>query len=159
MAAGRAGSVTFGSTGQALSVESVSPARGWSYVVTEDSGAEIEVTFRKAGTRVDFHAELEDGDVEIRVRTRTVSGATTTTAPGTDQHHRRERDRHVVRRHRHFVRRHQHSSDVTDVASTSFDDNGGDDNGGDDNGGDDNGGDDNGGDDNGGDDNGGGDDD
>jgi hypothetical protein len=130
VAAGRAGSVTYGTTGQGLAVESVAPARGWSYVVTADGGGEIEVTFRKAGTRVDFHAELEDGDVEIRVRTRTVSGATTTSSPERTS----TTDGNVTSTSSGDVT--GTSSGATDVTSTSFDDNAGDDNGGDDNGGD-----------------------
>ena len=142
--AGRAGAVTYRADVNGLAVVAVSPARGWSYTIKATSGREIEVVFRKGATRVDFEAELEDGQVDVRVRTRTAAGATTTTS----QDRTDTTNGNPTSTSNGNVTSTSFDDDVTstsfddDVTSTSFDDNGGDDNGGDDNGGDDNGGDD-----------------
>jgi len=68
--AGEAGQVTISRSGDALSIVNVTPNGGWTFEVEQSSGRELEVKFTAAGARVDFNAELEDGQVRIRVRDR-----------------------------------------------------------------------------------------
>ena len=140
--AGRAGAVTYRADETGLTVTAVSPARGWSYTIKATGGREIEVVFRKGAARVDFEAELEDGQVQVRVRTSAVGGATTTTGQdGTDT-----TNGNPTSTSNGNVTSTSFDDDVTstsngNVTSTSFDDNGArrrnrdDDSGGDDNGG------------------------
>lgn len=76
--AGAAGSVTVSRAGGTLSIVSADPAAGFVVSERQDSGREVEVTFVSNGVRVKFDAELEDGAVRVRVRTR---GATSATLP------------------------------------------------------------------------------
>jgi hypothetical protein len=68
--AATAGTVTVARDGATLSITDVNPAEGWSYVVERSSGYEVEVTFRSAGERIDFAAEIEHDRLKIRVRER-----------------------------------------------------------------------------------------
>lgn len=51
-----------------LTVTAVDPVPGWSSEIERAKGAEVEVRFLTAGRRIDFKAELEDGEVKVRVR-------------------------------------------------------------------------------------------
>jgi hypothetical protein len=81
--AGDAGTVTITRSEDGLELVEATPAEGWTVheddaELTDDEseGAEesdeVEVSFTDGTSRVDFKAELEEGRVEIRVRTRTV---------------------------------------------------------------------------------------
>ncbi len=72
--AGDAGMVTLRRMGDSLEVAAVDPAAGWQATVEVPAGPEVEVTFRSAQDRVDFNAELENGQVRIRVRVRAGDG-------------------------------------------------------------------------------------
>jgi hypothetical protein len=75
-AAGPAGFVTVARTGGTVSVVAVSPGTGWTFEIEPgDEPGEAEVDFRSGDARVQFNAELEDGAVRIRVRTRGVATA------------------------------------------------------------------------------------
>jgi uncharacterized membrane protein YgcG len=78
-AAGPAGFVTVGRTNGALRIVAVAPTAG--FVVTrqqvEDGGREVDVRFAGGALAVRFDAELEDGQVRIRVRQRGGVPATT----------------------------------------------------------------------------------
>ncbi len=68
--AGAAGTVTVLREGDVLTVTEVNPNDGWTFEVEQATGREVEVKFLSGNTRVDFNAELEDGEVRVRVRTR-----------------------------------------------------------------------------------------
>jgi hypothetical protein len=72
--AGDGGAVTISSAGAVLTVVSVDPATGWSTEIEVSSGREVEVDFRNGTRRIQFYAELEDGEVRIRVRDRMDDG-------------------------------------------------------------------------------------
>ena len=80
--AGAAGSVDIVRSGAVLEITSVNPAAGWTFEVEVRTGREVELDFRRGGERVQFNAELEDGEIRVRVRTRTddSSGGTTSGA-------------------------------------------------------------------------------
>jgi hypothetical protein len=80
-AAGSAGFVTVHRDASgALRVVAVAPATGWVFEIEPgDELGEAEVDFRNGVSRVQLNAELEDGAVRVRVRTR---GAPSATAPG-----------------------------------------------------------------------------
>ena len=67
---GVAGTVTISSSGSTLAIVSVDPAAGWSEEIEVGSGGEVEADFRDGNGRVQFNAELEDGQIEVRVRER-----------------------------------------------------------------------------------------
>jgi hypothetical protein len=71
--AGDAGTVTVVNDGGALRFESIRPAGGWVSDIEVPSGREIEVNFTSDGRRIDFNAELEDGQIRVRVRDRAAS--------------------------------------------------------------------------------------
>jgi hypothetical protein len=81
-----AGTVTVGNSGSALTVVSADPADGWTVEIEAATGVEVEVDFRNGTRRVQFNAELEDGQVRVRVRERTTDrtgeDSTTTSMPG-----------------------------------------------------------------------------
>jgi hypothetical protein len=60
--------VTIASNGSSLTIVSVDPAAGWSFEVEIASGLEVEADFRNGTRRIQFNAQLEDGEVRIRVR-------------------------------------------------------------------------------------------
>jgi hypothetical protein len=66
--AGEGGTVTIASNGSTLTIVSVNPAAGWAPEVEIVTGREVEVDFRNDSRRIQFDAELEDGQVRIRVR-------------------------------------------------------------------------------------------
>lgn len=68
--AGGAGTVTITRAGSSLTIVSVNPAAGWATDIEVASGREVEVDFRNGMRRIQFDAELEDGEVRIRVRDR-----------------------------------------------------------------------------------------
>jgi hypothetical protein len=80
-AAGAAGFVTVARDADGvLRVVAVAPAAGWVFEIEPgDELGEAEVDFRDGVSRVQFNAEVEDGVVRIRVRTR---GAAAVPAPG-----------------------------------------------------------------------------
>jgi hypothetical protein len=72
--AGTAGQVTVDRSGASLSISDVATNDGWAPEVEVASGREVEVKFINGNERIDFQAELEDGGVKTRVRTRTLTG-------------------------------------------------------------------------------------
>ncbi|MGH9025936.1 MAG: hypothetical protein ACRDWD_07455, partial [Acidimicrobiia bacterium] len=66
--AGVAGSVEISRSGDALTLVRSAPNAGYAVEVEAASGREIEVQFTNGTTEVDFNAELEDGQVRVRVR-------------------------------------------------------------------------------------------
>ncbi len=82
--AGVAGTVTITNDGSQLTITAVDAAEGWSHEIELQVGREVEMDFRKGGDRVQFNAELEDGEVRVRVRTRTADGARTEVTNGID---------------------------------------------------------------------------
>ncbi|MDH5616918.1 MAG: hypothetical protein OEY62_10310 [Acidimicrobiia bacterium] len=66
--AGGGGTVTIASSGSSLTIVSVDPSVGWASEVEVASGREVEADFRNGSRRIQFNAELEDGEVRIRVR-------------------------------------------------------------------------------------------
>jgi hypothetical protein len=68
--AGAAGSVTIARDGNTLFVTSVDTNSGWSFEIEQASGAEVEVKFLSGDHRIDLEAELEHGEVRVRVRDR-----------------------------------------------------------------------------------------
>jgi hypothetical protein len=79
--AGAAGSVEITRTGDTLSVARTAPNAGWVVEVESGAGEEIEVQFTNGASRVDFNAELEDGELRVRVRDG-AGGGVSGTAPG-----------------------------------------------------------------------------
>jgi hypothetical protein len=82
--AGAAGSVTISSDGSQLTIVEVNAADGWSHEIEVQVGREVEMDFRNGDERVQFNAELEDGEVRVRVRTRTADGTRTEVTNGVD---------------------------------------------------------------------------
>ena len=73
--AGAAGLVTVEQSGASLSISQVAANTDWTPEVEMASGREVEVKFVNGNQRIDFHAELEDGMVKTRVRTRTLDSS------------------------------------------------------------------------------------
>ena len=65
-----AGAVTIAIDGANVTVVSADPAAGWAAEIETDEPHEAEVNFRNGGDRVDFRAEIEDGQLRIRIRDR-----------------------------------------------------------------------------------------
>ena len=82
--AGAAGTVTIANDGSQLTITGVEAADGWSHEIEVQIGREVEMDFRRGGDRVQFNAELEDGEVRVRVRTRTADGTRTEVTNGVD---------------------------------------------------------------------------
>ena len=72
--AGAAGLVTVDQSGASLSIGTVAANSGWVPEIEVASGREVEVKFVNGTERIDFQAELEDGMVKTRVRTRSLDG-------------------------------------------------------------------------------------
>lgn len=69
--AGEAGQVTIRRIENGVElVEAVAVDDTWTVQVDDDEPGEVEVDFRNPTTKVEFNAELEDGQVRVRVRTR-----------------------------------------------------------------------------------------
>ena len=90
-AAADAGTVTYSLSNGVIGVVDVATNDGWASEIEVAQGVEIEVKFQNGTTRVDFNAEIEDGTVRVRVRTRAQAGGgpsttmpsdTSTTMPG-----------------------------------------------------------------------------
>jgi hypothetical protein len=82
--AGAAGTVTISNDGSQLTITAVDAADGWSHEIEVQVGRQVEMDFRNGVDRVQFNAELEDGEVRIRVRTRTADGTRTEVTNGVD---------------------------------------------------------------------------
>ena len=82
--AGAAGTVTISDDGNQRTIVSVDAADGWSHEIEVQAGGEVEMDFRNGGDRVQFNAELEDGEIRVRVRTRTADGTRTEVTNGVD---------------------------------------------------------------------------
>jgi hypothetical protein len=82
--AGAAGTVTISNDGSQLTITAVDAADGWSHEIEVQVGREVEMDFRNREDRVQFNAELEDGEVRVRVRTRTADGTRTEVTNGVD---------------------------------------------------------------------------
>ncbi len=63
------GSVTIKRVGATLDITNVTTTAGNSATIQVDNTREVEVNFRGAAGRVAYNAELEDGQVRIRVTT------------------------------------------------------------------------------------------
>lgn len=74
--AGAAGLVTVEQSGASLSISSVAANPDWVSETEIASGREVEVKFVNGNERIDFQAEIEDGTVKTRVRTRTLDSST-----------------------------------------------------------------------------------
>ncbi|MCL1586795.1 MAG: hypothetical protein M3092_00120, partial [Actinomycetia bacterium] len=68
--AGDGGSVTVSASSGSLSILAAVPASGWSAEIEQFTGIEVEADFRNGDRRIQFEAELEDGQVKIKVRDR-----------------------------------------------------------------------------------------
>ena len=68
---GEAGSVTVSCSGRSLLFKSASPSDGWSFERSDDSGSEIEVTFKKGGTEVQVKSTCDGGVPQFRVESDT----------------------------------------------------------------------------------------
>ena len=82
--AGAAGTVTISDDGNQLTIVSVDAADGWSHEIEVQVGREVEMDFRNGGDRVQFNAEIEDGEIRVRVRTGTADGTRTEVTNGVD---------------------------------------------------------------------------
>lgn len=82
--AGAAGTVTISDDGSQLTITAVDAADGWSHEIEVQVGREVEMDFRNGEERVQFNAELEDGEVRVRVRTRSADGTHTEVTNGVD---------------------------------------------------------------------------
>jgi len=84
---GDAGTVTVSSDGSSLAIVAVDTNDGWTAEVEAPMGREVEADFRNGTTRIQFNAELEDGEIKVRVRERAAvsddAGTTSTTTPDT----------------------------------------------------------------------------
>jgi hypothetical protein len=69
--AGEAGTVTLSVDRGVLTATEVHPNAGWTVDEQELQGREIEVTFRNGLRRIEFKAELEDGQLRTRVNSET----------------------------------------------------------------------------------------
>ena len=65
-----AGSVTVAVDGLSVSVLSADPSAGWTAEIETDEPGEAQVNFRNGDARVDFRAEIEDGQLRVRIRDR-----------------------------------------------------------------------------------------
>lgn len=68
--AGDAGTVSIVRNGARLRITGVNVNEGWRIVGQRRAGLSVEVEFRKGTTKLTFQAEVEDGVVETRIRTR-----------------------------------------------------------------------------------------
>jgi hypothetical protein len=73
-AAGAAGDVMFSFDGDEFEVVSVSEAAGWESDVSKPEGEEIRVEFRSGDQRLAFSVELNDGEIRIKTKLRSIEG-------------------------------------------------------------------------------------
>ncbi len=64
---GEAGSVTVSCSGRTVHFKSASPSDGWTFERSDDTGSEIEVSFKKGGTEVHVKAICDGGVPQFRV--------------------------------------------------------------------------------------------
>lgn len=70
-----AGTVVVAVEGSSLTVVEATPNDGWIPEIEVVSGVEVEVDFRQSDATVQVKAELEDGELRVRVRERAATGA------------------------------------------------------------------------------------
>jgi hypothetical protein len=63
-----AGTVTVASNGSSLEITDIAPADGWVAEIEVATGREVEADFRSGDRRIQFNAELEDGQIDARIR-------------------------------------------------------------------------------------------
>lgn len=68
-----AAQVVVAQSGLELEIVAVEANAGWTHEVEVAKGREVEADFRSADRRIQFNAELEDGQIRVRVRERTGS--------------------------------------------------------------------------------------
>ncbi len=68
-----AGQVVVAQSGAELEIVGVETNPGWTHEVEVAKGREVEADFRSPDRRIQFNAELEDGQIRVRVRERTGS--------------------------------------------------------------------------------------
>ncbi|MEZ4503704.1 MAG: hypothetical protein R3C39_13845 [Dehalococcoidia bacterium] len=78
-----AGTVAVARSGDTLTIAGTFTNAGWTVEVETATGREVEADFRNGGQRVKFNAELEDGEVRIRVETEGTSSSATPSASST----------------------------------------------------------------------------
>ncbi|MEZ5411499.1 MAG: hypothetical protein R2761_25935 [Acidimicrobiales bacterium] len=69
--AGDAGTIAISRNGAILTITDVTTNEGWRIAGRRTTGLSVEVEFRRGTTKLTFQAEVEDGVVEARIRTRT----------------------------------------------------------------------------------------
>ncbi len=74
-----AGTITLGSVAEGLTILAANAEAGWNATVEVPLGREVEARFESGGLRIDFNAELEDGEVRVRIRRSDRDGVSTTT--------------------------------------------------------------------------------
>lgn len=65
-----AGTVTLRVEGSTLTLVDASPSEGWTVSIDEQTRREIEIDFRRSGSRIRFNGELEDDRIRTRVEIR-----------------------------------------------------------------------------------------
>jgi hypothetical protein len=78
-----AGSVALTVNGAELQVAAVETNPGWTHEVEVSAGREVEVDFHRVDRRINFNAELEDGEIRVKIRERTGSTVIETTSTTT----------------------------------------------------------------------------
>jgi hypothetical protein len=68
-----AAQVVVAQSGAELEIVAVEANAGWTHEVEVAKGREVEADFRSADRRIQFNAQLEDGQIRVRVRERTGS--------------------------------------------------------------------------------------
>ena len=67
-----AGTVTIHVEGTTVTVVTAAPSADWTAKIEHDEPGEAQVSFRNGTARVDFKAEIEDGELRIRIRDRRI---------------------------------------------------------------------------------------
>jgi hypothetical protein len=80
---GDAGTVTLTNDGAQLEVVSVNQNDGWQIEIEMAAGREVEVDFGNGTRRIQFNAELEDGEIRVRARERVITATTQSTTSTT----------------------------------------------------------------------------
>lgn len=74
-----AGEVTLEVVSAGLSITTIEPEPGWTVTVETSVGREVEARFDSDEGRIDFEAELEDGEIRVEIERRLAEASTTTT--------------------------------------------------------------------------------
>ncbi len=69
--AGEAGTATFWVEGRSISLEDVTTNGGWTYRIDDEERDEVELDFISGTTRLRMNAEIEDGQLRVRLTDRT----------------------------------------------------------------------------------------